>query len=240
MKSLLSGLFMTLLIFSCNYRNQELGSITHFIPEDARMIIRINDLESFKSDLETNEIISRISYLRELNDDIAILRHIETISPILITLDTDTKDYTLFTKFNDSLFPNSQLDSIGIHHQVVDSVFMASSSEPNGIMTSTGPKTSSRAIVISISILAPAAPRCMSRLSSNSRTLKTQGATSQSTSPSIRTVSSGWPPVLAYAGAFRGKPWLLRNAPLVCMASSTSVSRSPRWRSRSAVRAHPR
>ena len=49
-------------------------------------------------------------------------------------------------------------------------------------------------------------------------------------------VSSFLPPVLAYAGAFRGRPWLLRLAPLVSMASSTSVSRSTRGRSRSAVR----
>ena len=115
-------------MFSCIYRSQEPASITQFILENAQTIIRINDLESFKSDIESNEIISQISYLKQLNDDEQVLQHIQTINPILITLDKDAKEYTLITKFNDSLFPNSSLDSIGIHHQVVDSIFIASSS----------------------------------------------------------------------------------------------------------------
>ncbi len=110
-----SLLLLTLL--SCNERKRS-SVISDFIPVNSQTILLINNIESFKTNLNNNHFIDLLSKTKDyktLKKQLNHLNNIRTTDPVIISFtktDDNKLDYTLITKNNKTLF---ELDSIKNH-----------------------------------------------------------------------------------------------------------------------------
>jgi len=122
-----------LFLFSCNKSNQSTSKLSDFIPQKTSVIVKINDLETFKNDFNSNDLFSRLSDLKPyttIEDHLNQFNSLYTTNPVLLCLENtqDSLGYTLITKLTDSLFGDSPLDSLRASYKIVDSIFIASNS----------------------------------------------------------------------------------------------------------------
>ena len=134
MKNLLFKLFICFLIASCNNSKKSSTKLTQLIPESSSVILSINDIESFKSDLKNNALINKLeqsSFYKNLSLTLEKLNSFNTTNKLLICFDTteNRSNYTIITKYSDSLFNNHKLDSTNWYYKTIDSVYFGSSSE---------------------------------------------------------------------------------------------------------------
>ena len=132
MKKLFFALSL-LLIISCNKSKTSTSKLSDFIPQDASVIVKINDLETFKSDFNNNEILSGLSESEPyatISEQLINFRQLKTVNHLLFCLERnqDSLNFTLITKLTDSLFGGRSLDSVSAHYKVIDSFYIASNS----------------------------------------------------------------------------------------------------------------
>ncbi|MCL5128999.1 ribonuclease HII [Algibacter sp. L4_22] len=149
---------ITLLLFitlSCTNTKKKRTDLIDFIPENSQVIIKARNVESLQNSINNNELIQQFSkskYYQNLESKFENLSVLKSNSPILICFSKEKNDslnYTLITKYHDSLFitdslPNykeeiltlknnsilqSTLNENVFFSTVIDSVFIASSSK---------------------------------------------------------------------------------------------------------------
>ncbi len=131
MKKILYIITLCLLISSCNNSKRSTSKITQYIPDTAGIILNINDLESFKSDIKNNALIDNLlsSSLQHVISN--PLESLNSNTPILICFEntSEQSNYTIITKYTDSLFKNKEIDSLHIFTTQIDSIFIGSTSK---------------------------------------------------------------------------------------------------------------
>ncbi len=156
MKVLIQTFISILLIslfFSCESNTNKLKGINDFIPENASVVLKINDFETLKSDINNNSFLSKLKgsqpYLFFKQKE--VFKHLNPSSPSLVCItETDNKSsFTFITKLTKGLFnidsiPNKSFEKLSIkkksYQKVIinkqdyftfteDSVFVVSSSQ---------------------------------------------------------------------------------------------------------------
>ena len=134
MKTFLFPLFACFLLVNCSNSKRSATKITQFVPEGASVVLSINDFETFKSDLKNNAFIDKLSNTslnKKLNTTLDKLNLLNTKNKVLICFSNtaNESDFTIITKYSDSLFGNNKLDSIGLYGKTMDSIFIGSPSD---------------------------------------------------------------------------------------------------------------
>lgn len=128
MRSLFLSFFLTILLYSCNQKAQHVTEITQLIPEEASVILKINDFETFKNDVSNSDFFNQISKsnaYEQLDHTIKTFKNYKSTHPIVLAFDLskDSVHYTFITK------QSAATDSLvlkEIQTKVTDSFFMAS------------------------------------------------------------------------------------------------------------------
>ncbi|WP_430424110.1 ribonuclease HII [Maribacter litoralis] len=106
MRPLLVYVVIALLCFSCTSKKNNENSPLGVIPENASLILQINDFESVKNELSTHEILNNLASEKPFSEIKASLKSLNQFSNIkqgllALTVDSVNLDYTFIT--NDSL-----------------------------------------------------------------------------------------------------------------------------------------
>ena len=136
MKKFFVSLIILSICFSCNNSKGNKTSITQLIPDSTSVILKINTLETFKSDLKNSAFIKGLSstdFYENFNSSLESLESFNTNNEILVCYNNsgDSLNYTFITKYHDSLLQKS--DSLKLYNAILDSIFVASNS--NSIIT---------------------------------------------------------------------------------------------------------
>ncbi|WP_412986392.1 ribonuclease HII [Pontimicrobium sp. IMCC45349] len=130
MKKILLALLILIVLISCNNSKSKTTQLHQLIPENTSVVLKINDLEAFKSDIKNNALISEFAFsktYKDLASQLTILEDLSTINQTYVCLNTsDNSSFTLITKYNDSLFTK---DSLNIYSKIIDSIYVGSSSK---------------------------------------------------------------------------------------------------------------
>ena len=134
MKNLFFTLYLCFLLTSCNNAKRSTTKLTQFIPENSNVILSINDVESFKSDIKNNAFINKLassSFYKDLSAPLDKLSNFNTNNKVLICFGTSENEssYTIITKYSDSLFNNQSIDTINWYHKTIDSIYIGSPSQ---------------------------------------------------------------------------------------------------------------
>ena len=154
MKKIWSFLLLSTLFISCNKTNKHINT-ADYIPEDASVIIQVNNLESLKSNLDNNDLLNSLAKSKTYNkvtQKLKNLKYLNTTNPLFICFNYDDKDslqYTVITKQVPNLFEVDSLKNINVetflfqslsinktqidksitYNTYKDSIFIASSSK---------------------------------------------------------------------------------------------------------------
>ncbi|MBT8274480.1 MAG: hypothetical protein KJO77_11790, partial [Bacteroidia bacterium] len=133
MKKFLYLLFI-ILVCSCNESNKSGNSLSDFIPSNADVVFKINDLETFKTDVENNELHAKLRANNAYTSLDGFLVHLDALHTeedllLCVEKEQDSTYFTLITRLTDSLFNHQELDSSKVLHRVIDSIFIASNSK---------------------------------------------------------------------------------------------------------------
>lgn len=134
MKHLLFFLSFCFFLVGCNHSKKSSTKITQLIPESATVVLSINNIETFKSDLKNNAFIQKISasiFYKDFSIALEDLKQINTTNRVLLCFSgsTNKPNYTIITKYSDSLFSNQKQDSINLYSKIIDSIFIGSPSK---------------------------------------------------------------------------------------------------------------
>lgn len=131
MKKLVFILSVVALFFSCDNSNKNTTELSYLIPENSFLILKINDLETFKSDIKNNGFITRLSASVLKKPIVKLLENLKTNSPVWVCFSNETEalDYSIITKYHDSLFNVSETDSLKIYSKIIDSIYIGSTSQ---------------------------------------------------------------------------------------------------------------
>lgn len=133
MKHLLYALSICFLLVGCNHSKRSTTKITQLIPETATVVLSINNIETFKSDIKNNsflkKLVTTIVY-KDLLNSLEYLTYLNSTNTVLICFNgsKNKPNYSIITKYSDSLFGNKNLDSLNLHHRIIDSIFIGSPS----------------------------------------------------------------------------------------------------------------
>ncbi|AUC83610.1 ribonuclease HII [Lacinutrix sp. Bg11-31] len=125
MKRIYLILILLTLLFSCNSNSFKKASIYDFVPDDASIIVTINDTESLETNINNNAFINGImpsSAYKSISKKLNYLEHINTENPVVLSFLKDKNDslqFTISTKQVDNLFsvdslPNYKIESLQI------------------------------------------------------------------------------------------------------------------------------
>ncbi|MBU2939429.1 ribonuclease HII [Lacinutrix sp. C3R15] len=123
MKKIWSIFLLTTLFISCNTTNKHINT-TDYIPENASVILQVNNLESLKSNLENNDFLEGLSNsasYTSLSKKLKNLTYLNTTNPLFVCFNYDKKDslqYTVITKQTPDLFAVDSLQNIKIETYV--------------------------------------------------------------------------------------------------------------------------
>lgn len=136
MKKFFVSLIILSICFSCNNSRGNKTSITQLIPDSTSIVLKINTLETFKSDFKNSAFIKELSstqVFKNFNASIENLEKFNTSNELLMCFSSsgDSLNYTFITKYHDSLLQES--DSFKLYNTILDSIFVASNS--NSIIT---------------------------------------------------------------------------------------------------------
>ena len=140
MKKILATFILFSIIIGCNSNKKSTTKLSQLIPENAIAVLTISDLESFKNDIKNNDFFSR-SFNKELNlNNSDLLKNLQTVNNVLLCINKDEKGnhISIITKYTDSLYSTTLKDSTSFYSKIIDSIFMASTSET--IISSLQPK----------------------------------------------------------------------------------------------------
>jgi len=131
MKKILVALILFSILIGCNSNKKSTTKLSQLIPENALAVLKIADLESFKSDIKNNDFFNR-TYNKQLqlqNSD--ILKNLKTINGVLLCISKDENEnhVSIITKYNDSLFKDVEIDSTSFYSKIIDSIYIVSTSE---------------------------------------------------------------------------------------------------------------
>lgn len=131
MKKILVVFALTLLIIGCSSDKNSSTKPSQLIPENTSVILKTSDLESFKSDIKNSDLLSRLSKKEKLFVDSDLIKNLQTTNNVLFCISDveNEKQVSIVTKYNDSLYRNHPIDSTKFFSKIVDSIFIASSSE---------------------------------------------------------------------------------------------------------------
>jgi hypothetical protein len=134
MKHLLYALSICFLLVGCNHSKKSTTKITQLIPETATVVLSINNVEAFKSDIKNNDFLKKFKssiFYKDLLIPLENLSYLNTTNPVLICFNSSKNkpNYSIITKYSDSLFSNNILDSLNFHHRIIDSIFIGSPSK---------------------------------------------------------------------------------------------------------------
>ncbi|WP_290697770.1 ribonuclease HII [Lacinutrix sp.] len=128
MKRIYPILILLMLLVSCKNSSNKKASIYDFIPDEASIIITINDTENLETNINNNAFINSVSnasayknIARKLNH----LKYINTENPVIISFLKDKNDslqFTITTKQISNLFsvdslPNHKIETLEIANQ---------------------------------------------------------------------------------------------------------------------------
>tara|TARA_R110002049_G_scaffold122467_1_gene277326 strand:+ start:864 stop:3299 length:2436 start_codon:yes stop_codon:yes gene_type:complete len=143
------------LLFSCSNTTTNKSKLIDFVPENADIIIKTSNFESFTNSLSNSGLLQELSNtksFKSLESKLESLSHIKPKSDILICLSKDENDslqYSVIAKYNDHLFvtdslanyieesliyknktvTKSTLNNHIFYSTLIDSTFFASSSK---------------------------------------------------------------------------------------------------------------
>ena len=137
MKKFFVSLIIISICFSCNKSKGNKTNITQLIPDSTSVVLKINTLETFKSDLKNSAFLKGISsteFHKNLNSSLEALENFNTNNEILLCFNNseDSLHYTFITKYHDSLLQKN--DSLKLYSTIIDSIFVVSNS--NSLITS--------------------------------------------------------------------------------------------------------
>ncbi|WP_055444592.1 hypothetical protein [Lacinutrix himadriensis] len=127
MKKIWNLFLISLLLISCNTKNTHINT-TDYIPEDASVIIKVNNLESLKSNLDNNDLLRSLSKSKtytSLSQKLENLKYLNTTNPLLVCFNYDEKDslqYTIITKQTPDLFAVDSLQNISVEAYLYQSI----------------------------------------------------------------------------------------------------------------------
>ena len=131
MKKLFFILSIFLTIYSCNNSKKKSTTLYHLIPENSSLVLKINDLETFKSDIKNNDFISKLNTSTLQKNIAKQFDNLKTNNTILVCFEknNDTYDFSIITKFHDSLLKGNNNDSLNIYSKIIDSIYISSASK---------------------------------------------------------------------------------------------------------------
>lgn len=89
-----------LLFFGCSKKNQERSSLLSFVPENASVVFKINDFQTFTTELEKNELIGKLGKLEafyKISQSVSALRYARPTQESLISFTADSLRNMNFT-----------------------------------------------------------------------------------------------------------------------------------------------
>ena len=131
MKKLIFILSLVALLSNCDNSKKNTAKLSHLIPENSFLILNINDLETFKSDIKNNDFITKLSPSVLKKPIAKLLENLKTNNPVLLCFETNDSiiNYSIITKYHDSLFNVSETDSLKIYSRIIDSIYIGSTSQ---------------------------------------------------------------------------------------------------------------
>ncbi|NND78675.1 MAG: ribonuclease HII, partial [Maribacter sp.] len=96
------SLFIVLAL-GCSMPQEKTSSLLDFIPQNAAIVVKINNLDGFKSDLKNNEFLSKLESFgmyKSVADEIKNLAHIKSENESLLAfseLGADNFEFTFVT-----------------------------------------------------------------------------------------------------------------------------------------------
>ena len=120
MKSKLLVFLILIVFIGCNKNNQNSLNLIDYIPQNSIYLIKINNLESLKSNINNNLLISELKKYSTTTNFISIIKKLEflnTSNEILVSMSYDTKDslqITAITKTKENVFNTDSLQDLKI------------------------------------------------------------------------------------------------------------------------------
>ncbi|MBT8288608.1 MAG: ribonuclease HII [Flavobacteriaceae bacterium] len=132
MRTVLTLLVISLLL-GCNPRDKKISGVLELVPDKADLILAIYDLETVRSDFNTNDLASNILTIPKYDNIRERLRDLNTTDSVLIWFEpsNDSLIFTVATRLHDSLFGGMSLDSVPMHFRLIDSFYLGSNSATN-------------------------------------------------------------------------------------------------------------
>jgi hypothetical protein len=131
MKKIRVAFILFSILNGCISNNKNTAELSHLIPENTVVVLKISDLESFKNDLKNSDFFNKTynKQFRLLDTD--LLKHLKTVNPVLMCFSNTENDneISIITKFNDSLFKDIKIDSTSFFTKIIDSIYIASTSK---------------------------------------------------------------------------------------------------------------
>ena len=125
MKKYWSILLLVLLAFNCNTDNQHINP-TDYIPENASVIIQVNNLETLKNNLTNSYFLGELAESKTygvLASKLKNLNYLKTSNPLLVCFNYDKNDslhYTVITKQTPDLFQVDSLKNVSVDPYLFD------------------------------------------------------------------------------------------------------------------------
>ena len=127
MKKIWNLFLISLLLISCNQTDKHINT-TDYIPENASVIIQVNNLESLKSNLNNSDFLEGLQKSKSytnLTNKLENLKHLNTTNPLFVCFSYDKKDslqYTVITKQTPDLFAVDSLQNITVEAYLFQSL----------------------------------------------------------------------------------------------------------------------
>ena len=123
-------LFIAFFIYSCNFIDKKPSSLDDFIPQEASIIIRIDNPNKFKSDILNNSLALNIfnsEHNYNFKKQIKIIENLSENNPILICLsgDKENNSFTILTRQNKT---DLEISNDNIYKKIIDSIYIISNS----------------------------------------------------------------------------------------------------------------
>lgn len=133
MKRIYPALILLILLISCNNSDPKKASIYNFIPEEASIIVTVNDIENLETTINNNAFINSISnasVYKNVSRKLNHLNYINTENPVVISFLKDKNDslqFTITTKQISNLFigdslPDHKIETLQIANRATKKI----------------------------------------------------------------------------------------------------------------------
>ncbi len=127
MKKTWNLFLISLLLISCTKTDKHINT-KDYIPENASVIIQVNNLESLKSNLNNSDFLEGLQknkFYTNLSSKLENLKYLNTTNPLFVCFSYDKKDslqYTVITKQTPDLFAVDSLQNITVEAYLFQSL----------------------------------------------------------------------------------------------------------------------